>query len=272
MVLVGNGLFFVFEPLSAEFWAKFSRLCRVFLNLCIAKPMVCMQVAFHENVNDGKRDNSANDEDNSDSYKQGVERWISGNHGNHRNDENPRESGVQTTGSSNNGFRNLQTLGCGLSCSQTNTLSRRAMLPAESSEGKVPSCYSMGDAPIDPCPPRKDAYSIQALLCLALRPGSSTTWPRRMATDIIRYRCSRNYYTEFICFESEVCICNGNLCGIQGRICICNERSSAQHSHGSVMELVLLSARLWQLCICIYFGFPPNKCLSVTILDTTMIH
>ena len=44
--------------------------------------MVCMRVAFHEN--DG---NHKNDEDNSNSYKQGAERWISGNHGNDRNDK-----------------------------------------------------------------------------------------------------------------------------------------------------------------------------------------
>ena len=46
-----------------------------------AKPMVCMRVAFHKT--DG---NHGNDE--SDSYKQGVECWIRGNHGNHGNDEN----------------------------------------------------------------------------------------------------------------------------------------------------------------------------------------
>ena len=44
----------------------------------ISKPMVCMPVAFHEN--DG---NHENDEDNSDSHKQGVECWIHGNRGKH---------------------------------------------------------------------------------------------------------------------------------------------------------------------------------------------
>ena len=44
-----------------------------------------MRVAFHEN--DGNHENDENDEDNSDSYKQGVECWIRGNHGNHGNDE-----------------------------------------------------------------------------------------------------------------------------------------------------------------------------------------
>ena len=53
--------------------------------------MVCMRVAFHEN--DG---NHENDEDNSDSYKQGVECWISGNHGNHKNDENRGNPGCKT--------------------------------------------------------------------------------------------------------------------------------------------------------------------------------
>ena len=66
-------------------------------NLWFAEPMVCMQVAFHENAENHK--------DNSDSYEQGVECWISGKHGNHGNDKKPREFKVQTTGSPNNGFR-----------------------------------------------------------------------------------------------------------------------------------------------------------------------
>ena len=77
------------------------RIHRVFLNLWFAKPMVCMRVAFHEN--DGNHENDENDEDNSDSYKQGVECWIRGNHGNHGNDENHGNPGCkpqvpQTTG------------------------------------------------------------------------------------------------------------------------------------------------------------------------------
>ena len=48
--------------------------------------MVCVRVAFHES--DGNHENDENDEDNLDSYKQGVECWIRGNHGNHGNDEN----------------------------------------------------------------------------------------------------------------------------------------------------------------------------------------
>ena len=59
---------------------------RAFLNLWLAKPMVCMRVAFHEN--DRNDEQHENDEDNSDSYKQGVECWIHGNYGNHKNDEN----------------------------------------------------------------------------------------------------------------------------------------------------------------------------------------
>ena len=63
--------------------------------------MVCVRVAFHEN--DGNHENDENDEDNSDSYKQGVECWIRGNHGHHGNDENHRNPGCkprvpQTTG------------------------------------------------------------------------------------------------------------------------------------------------------------------------------
>ena len=66
---------------------------RVFLNLWFAKPMVWVRVAFHEN--DGNHENDENDEDNSDSYKQGVECWIRGNHGNHENEENHENPGCQ---------------------------------------------------------------------------------------------------------------------------------------------------------------------------------
>ena len=63
--------------------------------------MVWVRVAFHEN--DGNHENDENDEDNSDSYKQGVECWIRGNHGNHENGENHENPGCkprvpQTTG------------------------------------------------------------------------------------------------------------------------------------------------------------------------------
>ena len=63
--------------------------------------MVCLRVAFHEN--DGNHENDKNDEDNSDSYQQGVECRINGNHGNHENDENHGNPGCkpqvpQTTG------------------------------------------------------------------------------------------------------------------------------------------------------------------------------
>ena len=52
--------------------------------------MVWVRVAFHEN--DG---NHENDKDNSDSYKQGVECLIRGNHGNHENDENHENPGCK---------------------------------------------------------------------------------------------------------------------------------------------------------------------------------
>ena len=55
--------------------------------------MVCMRVAFHEN--DGNHGNDENDKDNSDSYKQGVECWIGGNHGNHGDDENHENPGYK---------------------------------------------------------------------------------------------------------------------------------------------------------------------------------
>ena len=98
-----------FGAVRPNFW-----LCRSFLALnfqarlnissvWFAKPMAWVRVAFHEN--DG---NHENDEDDSDSYRQGVECWIRGNHGNRENDENPRESRVQTTGSPNHAFRNTR--------------------------------------------------------------------------------------------------------------------------------------------------------------------
>ena len=64
--------------------------------------MVCLQAAFHEN--DRNHENNKNNEDNSDSYKQGVECWIRGNHGNCGHDENYENPGCkprvpQTTGS-----------------------------------------------------------------------------------------------------------------------------------------------------------------------------
>ena len=46
--------------------------------------MVCMRIAFHEN--DG---NHENDENDSDSHKQGAECWISENYGNDENHGNP---------------------------------------------------------------------------------------------------------------------------------------------------------------------------------------
>ena len=52
---------------------------RVFLNLwTFSKPMVCLRVAFHEN--NGSHENNVNKEDDSERYKEGVERWINGNH------------------------------------------------------------------------------------------------------------------------------------------------------------------------------------------------
>ena len=57
----------------------------------IAKPMVCMRVAFHEN--------DRNPENNENDGKQGVECWIGGDHGNHGNHENHGKPRVpQTTG------------------------------------------------------------------------------------------------------------------------------------------------------------------------------
>ena len=52
-----------------------------------------MQVDFHEN--NGNHENNENDEHDSDSYKQGVECWNSGEDGNHRNDENHGNSGCK---------------------------------------------------------------------------------------------------------------------------------------------------------------------------------
>ena len=69
---------------------------QAFLNLLFAKPMVCTRVAFHEN--DRNHENNETTEDNSDSYKQGVECWIGGNHGNHRKDENHGNPGCKPRG------------------------------------------------------------------------------------------------------------------------------------------------------------------------------
>ena len=56
----------------------------------ISKPRVCLRVAFHEN--DGNHENDENDEDGLDSYKQGADCWVNGNHGNHANHENHRNA------------------------------------------------------------------------------------------------------------------------------------------------------------------------------------
>ena len=61
----------------------------------IAKPMVCLRVAFRENKNEERSQ-----------LQQGAECCISGNHGKPQKWRKPRESGVQTTGSPNNGFGN----------------------------------------------------------------------------------------------------------------------------------------------------------------------
>ena len=74
-----------------HFWSDSLEVCRVFVNLWFAKPMVHMRVAFHEN--DG---NHENDEDNPDSYKRGAECWTSGNHGNRGSHEKPCDSRVQS--------------------------------------------------------------------------------------------------------------------------------------------------------------------------------
>ena len=60
------------QKLPPDTWSHVmnSDTFRMFLNLWSAKPMVCMRVAFHEN--DKNYEDEKNDEDNSDSYKQGV--------------------------------------------------------------------------------------------------------------------------------------------------------------------------------------------------------
>ena len=74
----------------------------VFLNLWFAKPRVCMRVAFHKN--DGHNNNDENDKDISDSHKQGAERWICGNDGNHES-----QVGIQ---GANNGFSEQRVQKC----------------------------------------------------------------------------------------------------------------------------------------------------------------
>ena len=90
LTLFGN-LFLIFGYLFA--YPLLPTPFRVFLNLWFAKPMVCVRVAFHKN--DGNHEDDGNDNDNSDSYKQGVECWIHGNHGNHDNYENHGNPGCK---------------------------------------------------------------------------------------------------------------------------------------------------------------------------------
>ena len=88
--------------MTNNYTLKGAPLSWAFPNLWFAKPVVCMRVAFHGN--DG---NLENNEDDSDSPKQRVECWISGNHGNHGHDENHGLRGANhelTT----NGPRNLE--------------------------------------------------------------------------------------------------------------------------------------------------------------------
>ena len=67
--------------------------------------MVCMRVAVHES--DG---NKENDEDDSDSYKQGIECWKSRNHG--KTTEMTKTTGIrgENAGSPDNGLRNTRAL------------------------------------------------------------------------------------------------------------------------------------------------------------------
>ena len=66
---MGSGV--TFESILCRFGVSLPEsLFRVFLNLWFAKPMVCMRVICHEN--DG---NHENDENDSDSYKQGRS-WV----------------------------------------------------------------------------------------------------------------------------------------------------------------------------------------------------
>ena len=58
--------------------------CRVFLNLWLAKPIVCKRVALSRNRRKSRKRG-----------KQGVECWISWNHGNDGDDENHRNPGCK---------------------------------------------------------------------------------------------------------------------------------------------------------------------------------
>ena len=80
----------------------------VLLNLWFAKPMVCMQVAFHEN--DGNHEKRQNDEDNSESYKEGVDCWICRKYRKHGNDEKRGNPGCKPRVPPNNGLRNTRPI------------------------------------------------------------------------------------------------------------------------------------------------------------------
>ena len=76
----------------------------------ISKPMVCQTYGLHAgrlSRNEGNQENIKNNEDNSDSCKQGVECWISGNHG---TTEMMRTTGIRGANHRfpNNGFRNIR--------------------------------------------------------------------------------------------------------------------------------------------------------------------
>ena len=111
----------------------------------ISKPMACAKlmiwarVAFHEN--DGNHENDENDEDNSDSYTQGVECWIRGNHGNHENNENHENPGCKPEVSPNHGFRNTRT-------PQSNHTSETAMQKISTC---IKRCEMPGDCDSDSC-------------------------------------------------------------------------------------------------------------------------
>ena len=113
--------FFAFLFLWLSFTCPyFTFFFRVFLNLGFAKPMVCVRDAFHEN--DGNHENDENGEDNSDSYKQGVEYWIRGNHGNDGNDENHENPGCKPRVPRTTGLE----IPFGFACLNFKTLSCRA--------------------------------------------------------------------------------------------------------------------------------------------------
>ena len=80
-----------------------------------------------------------------------------------------------------------------------------------------------------------------------------------------------NMIAELICFEPEICICNGNYCKFKAKS-VSVMRDFCQHSHRSVPVMDINSSGCWQRNSASVIGIncPHNICLSVIMLDSTV--